>query len=190
MKSLLCCVCVAAVLMTASADAGESKIAVVDVVRLVKAHPKTDTDKRIIEEQVREFEAEHEKRIEDFTQMKEDFAAAREEAMNKALSEEGREQKMKVAEEKMIALRERERELRETVELRRQQISDQRIRMRKRILTQLRGMTQEYAKKNGYSLVLDSSGAGLNGVTAVVYAADNIDITAKLLDAVKALKVD
>ncbi|MCA1808389.1 MAG: OmpH family outer membrane protein [Lentisphaerae bacterium] len=45
----------------------------------------------------------------------------------------------------------------------------------------IRAVIADYARRNGFTLVLDSSGKTLNGVEAVVYSDDALDLTETIL---------
>ena len=60
--------------------------------------------------------------------------------------------------------------------------------MRKRITDKITGIVSEFAKKEGYTLVLDSGSVGLNGVPIVLYTAPAIDVTEDVLKLVEKKK--
>lgn len=179
---------IVAVFMTLTVGAGrcaETKIAVVDMGRVIKVLPEAKSADSLLEKQIEELESEHRDMLAERGKLKKDFEAAHDEARNKALSEKMRDRKMEIAEDKLVALREYERNIRERSGLRQKQIADQKVRMRRRIVSKLREIIGEYARKNGYLLVLDSSGLGMNGVETVVYNLEGIDITDNVLKVIE-----
>lgn len=159
----------------------ELKIAVVAVGRVLNAYDEMKSAENLIEKQVEEFELEQKEMFSELESLKEEFDAAREEAGNKALSEEIREEKKKIAEEKFAALKKCERQIQETLGLRQKQIADQGSRMRRRILSKLRDIIQEYAEKESFDLVFDSSGIGVGGMETIIYGNEKMDITEEIL---------
>jgi Skp family chaperone for outer membrane proteins len=161
------------------AAAAGGKIGAVDMARLIKAHPDARAAEVTMKKYMDEFEAEQKRLVEDLEKLKADFDKTREESQNKALSEEAQERKKKDAEEKFAKLREFDQKAREAISLRQKQISDQHKRLREGIVAKLQKAIREYADKNGYMLVLNSSNVG-TGAEAVVYSSDAADLTAEI----------
>jgi len=167
------------------AEAGDLKVAVVDMAKVMESHPMGVSNRSVLRKQINDFEKEQEKLTDELMAMRDDFDKVRKEAGNKALSELARGAKLEKAEAKLVELREMESGIRERLSLRKKQISDQRVRMRRRMVKSITWIVKEYAEAKGYDLVLDSSGLGLNGVEGVLFAVDKIDITDGILEAVK-----
>jgi Skp family chaperone for outer membrane proteins len=173
-------------LLAATARGADLKIGVVDMSRLVQAHPDTADADELLEKQAEEFETEKKELLEKFGSMRDDFEKARSEASNKALSESAREQKRDEAREKLIALEEFQQSVRETTLRRQQQLADQGDRMRRRIVGKIVGIIEGYANDNGYKLILDTANRGLSGVESVIYADKALDITEAVLKIIAA----
>lgn len=157
------------------------KIAAVDMARLVKAHPDTPPADALLEKQIEEFQAEQKDMEAEFEKIKKAFDDARKETTNKALSEAAREEKLQAAEEKLTAVRDYDRKIRETLGARQKQLSEQSLRMRKRIVEKIQAEVREYAAKKEYALVLDSAALSVSGVEIMLYSSDKIDITEELV---------
>lgn len=164
-------------LLTTSVAAADVKIAVVDMSKLVQSHPDTKEADELLEKQAQEFEAEKDELVAKFSTLRADFEAARSEASNKALSEAGRELKRDEAREKLMALEEFQQEIRETTLKRQRQLTDQSDRMRRRIVTKIIEVVDQYAAEKGFTLILDTASRGLSGVESVVYADEKLDVT-------------
>ena len=167
----------------------ETTVGIVDMERVLSAHPETQEAERLLQKQIQEFETEKDTLLDKFERLKKDFEQARDEAESKALSEAGRQKKKTEAEEKLIALREFDAEVRQTTLLRQKQLADRKRRMRERIVERIRAIIQTYAAKKGLALVLDS-GPMLEGPGAVVYSLKTMDITEDILKIVAADKVE
>lgn len=161
------------------------KIGIVDMSKVLDACPDTEANRLIIESKVKEMEEEHNGMLDRITAQRSEFDAIRKEAGNKALSESARSEKIEKAEEKLTILRQLEKDLQETVNTRRREIGEQRMRMHRRTVEKLRDVIGKYAEKNGFSLVLDSSALGMNGVETVLYSVDKSDVTQDIVDRVK-----
>ena len=163
----------------------EEKIAIIDMAKVMRAHPRTSTNRAILEKEIAEFEAERAKMMKKLQEMKEDFDKTRKEAGNKALSDKARAKNLALAEEKLAAIREYQRDARETAGLRQKQITDHRMRMGKRVLSEVREVIEEYAKKEKIAVVLDSAGIAASGVEVVVYSSGKLDITDDIVKVVE-----
>lgn len=179
---VLAFLCVA---LAGAAQADDLKIAVVDMALVMKAYPETRSSRLILEQQLEEFESEQQDMLKEREGLEKVFRNARLQAENTALSDEARQKNRILAEEKLSELREREREIRETATLRRKQLNDQQARMRRRIVKKLRKIIKGYCEENKITLVLDSALPGSAAVEAVVYSAEHLDITEKVLGLIR-----
>jgi len=179
-----CGLVLAAVLLALSAGMGwaaDVKIAVVDMARLMRSHPDTAPADAMLERQMKEFQDEQKDLEAEYETVKKAFDDARKEATNKALSEETREEKMREAEKKLIAVKEFERKSRDSLSARQKQISEDSLRLRKRIVGKIKNAVEDYAAKKGYTLVLDTAAQSVSGVEVVLYSSDKVDITDDML---------
>ena len=165
----------------AVAEGAELKLAVVDMRRVIEAHPDTGQAEALLAKQKEEFQLERQEMLKQLERLNEEFEATVGEARNKALSESARDEKLEIAEAKGRELKLYQRQIRETAAARTQQLTDQNNRMMRRIVEKVRGIIKEHATQQGYTLVLDSSGVGLHGVETIVYTMDSLDITATVL---------
>jgi Skp family chaperone for outer membrane proteins len=174
-----CIIC--AVLAVSGAWAAETKIAVVDMSRVMKEYSETKSAEALLQKQIEEIEAEQKEMMGERDKLRKDFESARESAKDKALSDKERESKMDVAEMRLNALRDCEIKIRDTVNQRQKQIADQKMRMQRRIVSKLREIVSKYAANKHISLVMDSAGISISGVEAVVYNEAGLDITEEIL---------
>ena len=135
-----------------------------------------------LKEQADEFNGERKALVGDYEKLQKDFASIRDEAQNTALSDDVRSEKRNLAEEKLVELRDYESRIRRFDDSRRKQLDDQSRRMRKRIVEEIQQIVKDYAQKQGYQAVIDSSGQSLNGVEIILYTDPKIDITDTILD--------
>lgn len=156
------------------------RVAVVDMARVMNTYPETQGADETIDKLVDEFEEERRDLLERYQELKQEYAEARKDAESPMWSESERKKKEADAEAKLTAIRDHERNVRETAEFRQEQISDQRERMRKRIMGKLHGIVSDYAAENGYHLVLDAS-KGVSMLPPVVYSVEALDITEGIL---------
>lgn len=169
-------------LPAAGSFAAEQTIVFVDMNKLFDGFYKTKVADGKLKERADEFNDERKGIVDDAKKLEDEFNALREDAQNTALSSEVREQKRNQAEDKLIEIREYESKLRRFDESRKKQLDDQSRRMRKDIVEEIRTAIQTYARSQGISAVLDSSGQSLNGVEQVLYTDGKVDITEGVLD--------
>jgi outer membrane protein len=169
--------------------AGELKVATIDAERLIKTYHKTGLAESHMKEQVEDFSKEEEKMLAQRRQLKKEFEAARTAASNRVLTEEARDKRMEIAESKLMDWMEYENKLRETKYARTKQLEDEQRRWVRQLVDEIREVVRDYSRKNGYTLIFDTSGITANGFEPVVYALDTLDVTAdieKLLNKDKA----
>ncbi|HBA85059.1 MAG TPA: hypothetical protein DCZ95_13285 [Verrucomicrobia bacterium] len=165
------------VLSGAVAQAAEQQLAFVDLDKVFNEHPKTKQADTQLKQQGDAVIKERKVLVEDYEKLQEDFNAAREEAQNTALSEEKRDEKRTEAEDKLVSIREQEAKIRRFDESRRKQLDEQSRRMRKGIVEEIRTVIREYAVKQNYLAVVDSSGQSFNAVELILYTDPKVDIT-------------
>ena len=158
------------------------KIAVVDAARVLKEFHKTKRADEKMTEQVAEFNAEKDKMLSEHARLKKEFEKARAEAQDKALSEKALNEKRDVAEDKLLGVVEYERKIQETTVSHGRQLDEQRFRMHQRLADEITEAIQKQAVKEGYTLVLDSSGLTTSGFKGVLYSVTNADLTATMIE--------
>jgi Skp family chaperone for outer membrane proteins len=176
----------AGLLCAASVFAGDLRVAVVDLDRLIKAHPDTRTNVMILEQQVEDAENEQKKMVESLRELRSAIETASEQAQNEALSEKARTEAREEARSKFEELRRSEREARETLMMRKRELNDQRGRMQKRIVGKIHDVIKAHCEKENITLVLDAAGVGVQGTTQVIYSADPLDITDAIIKLMEA----
>ena len=163
------------------ADGDGGTIAVVDMTQILQAHPKAAQAEAALRKQLEEFEKEQEDMLAELEEAEQELREAEAEATSKVLSEQGRLDKRDLVARKGAALQRKRRMLGETLRLRQKQLADQELRMRNRIVREIREEIETVAAKKGISLVLDSSSRGINGVPAVVFSKADMDLTSEIL---------
>lgn len=164
--------------MAASADV---KIGVIQMDRVVRAFPDAKSADSRLKAQVEEFETERDMLIGKINDQKKILEQAATEAQDKALSEAERERKTDDVKEKLKALRDLEQQLRETSNRQQRGLAEMEMRLRKHIMGKLKDIVAQYAKKNDFTLVLDSTSVGMGGVDVVLYSMEKVDVTDAVL---------
>ncbi len=166
------------VLMAATtATMAAANIGVVDLERLIKLHPRTAADRSVLETYVEDFEVEREGRVKALKALSETFEALRAATEDVSLSEKAVQEKRQLAQVKFDEMRQAERELREIAAQRQKELTSQELRMRTRVVADIRQIVEQVAAEKSLDLVLDSGGIGASGYSAVVFAGKAMDIT-------------
>ncbi|MBU1694465.1 MAG: OmpH family outer membrane protein [Verrucomicrobia bacterium] len=168
--------------LTLEARGAEMQIVFVNMDRAFTGFYKTKLADEQLKKQAEEFNEERKKLTAEFEKLQGQFNILRDEAQNTALSEDTRATKRSAAEEKLIETRDMETRIRRFDEARQKQLDDQTRRMRKRIVDEIRQVIQTYARGEGLSTVIDSSGQSFNGVELVLYQDVRSDITDTILE--------
>ena len=100
--------------------------------------------------------------------LEEEVAKLREAAKNPLLTEDARLKKRNEAEEKLTELQEFQLRVRRTQETKLKQMREQVMKSRQGIVDELMAAVADFAKAEGYDLVLDRSGMTMNAVPLVV----------------------
>lgn len=158
-------------------QAGEVKIAVVNGSRVLKEYYKTEMADTHIQQQLDDFAAERDKLLAEHRKLKQDFEALRAETQNKALTEDAREKKRELAEDKLSEVIEYENTIREKAASRKKQIETEGRKIHGELAKAVKAAVQGCAAKGGYSLVLESGGLLANGLEPVLYVEPGSDIT-------------
>jgi Skp family chaperone for outer membrane proteins len=158
-----------------------AEVGVVDMEQLIKLHPRTQTDRAILQQYVEDFEDEREEMMKGLQSLGEEFEKLRQEAGDVGLSEKAIEEKQMLAKSKLSELRELESKLRETAQVRQKELTSQELRMRQRVVSDIREIVEEIAKSKKLDLVVDSTGVGVGGYSPVIYNSDKIDITDEVI---------
>lgn len=164
-----------AVVVGGSAVAAE--IGVLDMERLIKLHPRTNADREVLEKYVEDFETEREERVTALQALSEDFETLRKSAEDISLSEKAVQEKRRLAQVKFEEMRRAERDLREIAAQRQKELTGQELRMRTRVVADIRQIVEKVVAEQKLTLVLDSTGPGAGGYSPVIFAQKSMDIT-------------
>ena len=141
---------------------------------------KTQLSKATIEAQQKEDEAERKARADEIMAFSTEIDDLKKEARDVTLTEEIRDAKRLVYEERLLELRSKQKELEEFVTLRRQQLEQRVTRMSETIMDEIRAAVIEYAKRTGLLAVMDSS-ARRAKIGVFIYTHPEVDITEAIL---------
>lgn len=165
---MVACVCLCAV-----AAVRAQTMAVVDMEELVRLHPDTVSDKKLFDQTLKDFRGENDELRQKLEALQDDFEKMRKESQDPALSEKARkaaEERAAKARDSLIAA---DRNAREKMQSRQEQLSDMQTRMLKKTFNEIREVIRKYAAERKLQVVLSAN--------QVVYSDKNLDITDAIL---------
>lgn len=176
-------------LVAGLAGAAELKIAVVDTARILKEYYKTELAEAHIQQQLDDFTAERDKLMAQHKKMKQEFETLRAESQNKALTEEAREKKKELAEEKLTTVIDFENTIRDKASSRKKELEGEGRKIQGELAKSIKAAITVCSQKGGYTLVLADGGLLGNGLESVLYVDSKMDITDEVLKILNADKV-
>lgn len=168
-------------LLSTSLQAGDSKIAVVDMEKIFKGYYKTKINSAKFNKQAATFKEYADNLAKSQLKLEEEFRTLRDASQNIALSETDRESKRLAARDKYRQLEAKQAELQQYDRDKSAQLKEQYDTMRKELLLEIRKNIAKYAKQEGYEIVLDSSGNTMNDIPLIIYYQTEMDITEIIL---------
>lgn len=173
-------------LVTVSVGAAELKIATVDLDKVFTAHPKTRAAEADLKKAEEAIQKDMDQMVAEGRALEEAVGKLREAAKNPLLTDDARLQKRNEAEEKLTELQEFQLRVRRTQETKLKQMREQVMKSRQGIVDELMTTVADFAKAEGYDLVLDRSGLTMNAIPLVSYSNPDLDVTEKLIGRVAA----
>ena len=167
--------------LCSATQAFEKYIVFIDLDRCFNEFYKTKLADTQLKEQANEYNDERKEMVDRYQAMQDEFNLLKEASGNTALAESVRDEKRTDAEDKLVEMREQQARIRRFDDSRKRQIEEQGLRMRKRIVEEMRERVVQYARSQGYAAIIDSSGQSLNGVPLILYAEERYDITESML---------
>ncbi len=177
MKRAIVTAAILAGLCSSGSFAADFKLGVANLQKCFEEYYKTKQADATLKEAADAYSKERQQLIADFQKVQEERNKLIEEVSKPELSEAAKKEKNKEAETKLAELRKQKDSIDEFDRVRRQQLQDQSNRMRGGIVKEITDQVVRIAKAQNFTLVLDSSGASMNGTPSVVYAEEHLDIT-------------
>ena len=183
MKFQILSISIAAALACSAAGAGELKIGIVDMEKLVKAHPSTEADRKLLEETAKDYGERRDAMRSHVEAAARAFEAAAKEARNPALGDKARQRLEDEARQKRDEAMAAEREYTEKMREMQRELNESQARMLRRTYTELQAAVADYARENGYTYISEApSGDKANSPSSVVYYDPSLDITKAIMD--------
>ena len=179
----------AAVFMLAGSSLAADKIVFIDLEKVFNGFYKTQLAKSKVEVQQQDIEAEKKVMADEMTAMTTELDALKKEARDTTLTDEIRDSKRMLYEEKLLKLRTKQKEIEDFTTRRQQQIQLQVTRMSQTIMDEIRQTVVEYAKAEGFMAVVDNS-ARRAAIGVFVYTHPDAEITEPILKELNSKRPD
>lgn len=170
----------AAVSMMAGVSFAQGKVVFINFEQAFNEFYKTGLAKAKIEAQQRDVEAEQKIRKDELAAISAEIDVLKKDARDVTLSEEIRDGKRKLYEDRLLDLRAKQKEFDEFTAMRQKQIQIQVSRMSRIIMDEINQTVVAYAKREGFAAVIDNSSRGA-AVNVFVYTHPDSDITGKVI---------
>jgi len=169
-----------AVLMMAGSSMAVDKIVFIDLEKVFDGFYKTQLAKSKVEVQQKDIEAERKIMVDEMTVISGDVDVLKKEARDVTLSDEIRDSKRLLYEQRLLELRTKQKEAEDFSARRQQQLQLQVSRMSQTVMDEIRQTVVEYAKKEGLMAVIDNSSRRA-AIGVFIYTHPDVDITETVL---------
>lgn len=172
---------------------GQNRVATVDLQKVFDKYWRTEQAIASLKDRLAQFEKSRQEMVAGMKKMNEEYQKLLEDANNQALSAEQRDKRKKTAEDKLRDLKNGKDELDQFDRVANATLVEQKARMRKNILDEIKLAVDSKAKAGGYSLVVDSGAqtyvadpTGPYYSPIIVYASNDNDLTEVVLSQLNA----
>jgi len=162
-----------AVALATMIGVAQEKTAVVNMIDLVRHHPRREQDRKRMEDREREYQAQLDKKRNRFDQLREDYEKMAKEARNPALSEKARaEIEEKVTNQRNV-LAEFDQDLRKELQDLQRKLADLDTELLRIVTDDIREAVTKYAKDSKITIMMDGS--------TLAYFDPKLDVTDEVL---------
>jgi outer membrane protein len=172
---------------------GQNRVATVDLQKVFDKYWRTEQAIASLKDRLAQFEKSRQEMVAGMKKMNDEYQKLLEDANNQALSAEQRDKRKKTAEDKLRDLKNGKDELDQFDRVANATLVEQKARMRKNILDEIKLAVDSKAKAGGYSLVVDSGAqtyvadpTGPYYSPIIVYASNDNDLTEVVLSQLNA----
>jgi outer membrane protein len=165
------------VAVTASAQVPAGRIVTIDLNKVFNDYYKTPIASAKLKETADSFNKEHDDMMANYKKEIDDLNKLRDDQDKPEYSADVREQKRKAVADKLTETQKMQRDIDDYRTTHRKILEEQTQRMRQTILKEIQDVVDKEARDAGYQLVIDKSGNTLNGVPAIVFSQDQLEIT-------------
>lgn len=168
-------------LLSASVALAQPKIAVVDMKKVFDGYWKTKQLDKKLSGSLQEFNDQQKKMIEQFQAAQKEYLAVKESAKDPALSANEKERRNTEAEEKLQQIRQLENDIRSHKRSGEVRLTEQQVRHKNNLITDIKDTIKVKARSEGFSLVLNTAAVDINQAPIVLFTDGSNDITDDIL---------
>jgi len=176
-------------LVMAGAVSAADKIVFIDLERVFDGFYKTQLAKSKVEVQQQDIEKEKQVMVDEMTALNGEVDTLKKEARDTTLTEEIRDSKRLLYEERVLSLRAKQKEIEDFTARRQQQLQIQVTRMSQTIMDEIRQTVVEYAKNEGLQAVVDNSSRRA-AIGVFIYTHPDLEITDAILNVLNSKRPD
>lgn len=159
--------------MVASVMAAQEKMAVVNMVDLVRFHPSRERDRKLMQDTEKEFQSRLDKQRDRFEELRGEYEKAVKEARSPALNDKARNEAEEKAMRHRDVLSEADRDLRQEMQKLQRELGDLDTRLLRQVTGDIREILTKFAQEGKYSVILDG--------TTMAYHDPALDVTDAIL---------
>ncbi|MCX7886504.1 MAG: OmpH family outer membrane protein [Verrucomicrobiae bacterium] len=163
------------------AQVSGGRIVTVDMNRLFNEYYKTKASSEKLKQQADTYNREQDQLLAQFRKLSDELAKLQEDAEKPEYTEEVKAQKRKLVRDKLEEVKAKETEIQNYRRTHTELLQQATQRMRAGIVKEIQEVIAKEARDLGYLYVFDKSGHTLNGVPAILYVQDALDITDDIL---------
>ncbi len=160
----------------------QTRLATVDLGKVFDNYWKTKQAEAALKDRGADLEKEHKGMVEDFKKGNEEYQKLLASANDQAVSTEERDKRKKNAETKLKELKDLQETIAQYERQARVTLDEQRVRMRKNLIEEIKVAVSSKAKASGYTLVLDKDAISAANNPVFLYTSNDSDITDTVLE--------
>jgi outer membrane protein len=169
------------VLALTSAAEAQPRIAIIDLQKVFDGYWMTQQADAELKESEAEYLKSRRRLLNDYQTASDEYKRLVDGANDQALAAEERTRQRSEAERKVLEMREIEQSINQFDRTTRQNLEDQSMRMRTRILTRIREVIDVHARKGNFTFVLDTAAQTINRTPFVLYTTGENDLSTAVL---------
>lgn len=162
-----------AAVLAATMVMAQEKIAVVNMVDLVRFHPSRERDRKLMQDTEKEFQSKLDKQRDRFEQLRDEYEKAVKEARNPALNDKARTEAEDKAMKHRDVLSEADKDLRTEMQKLQRDLGELDSRLLRQVTGDIRDVLSKYAQENKFTVVLDA--------TTLAYSDPKLEVTDEVL---------
>jgi outer membrane protein len=164
-------------LFVGSAVEAQPKVGIVDLKKVFEGYWMTKQADTEIKESEADYLKSRKRLVDDYQRANEEYKRVIESANDQALSSEERARRKTDAERRVVEMREIEQSIQLYDRTTRQNLEDQSLRLRGRILEKIREVIDTQARAGNYTFVIDTAAESVNRTPVILYHNSENDLT-------------